>query len=882
MKKIIAGILTAALLSSSVSVFAAVDMDEKIKNTPKSGAINLDFGLPDQMKAHDTSTVWDTYLALKEELPQEANVIKPAEVSGKTQIFVATNGNDSNPGTIDAPVKTVEKAIELATAVPNKEEGIVIYFREGNYSIKDHIVIDKELSGTNEHPVFFSSYNNENVNISSAVKLDYKKFKMVDDFDLLNVMDKNTQDNIKVATFDDLGITAEDVKIGVSARPKILYNGAEMSFSRYPASAYIRSSFNFVSRLTEADGFVDNVTYWGDYFKDGKVDPGFTYTEPEKQVYKWKKSNNIWVHGRFAADHFIKSYRVDKIDDQAGTVKTMNSITFFGRLLDQQKTGERYYWNIIEEVKTPGDMAIDLENEKIYIYPYDDSEDPELFLIRGLKRNEYIWLSDIGITDDALITLEECENIIFNGINFGMTNDLCLRFTDSFRCVVQNCNFQYAFGALQLVNDTAYSGMIYCNVFSMGDMGGVRFNGAKSSDYFKRNFVQNCAFSKLSESTFQYPSSGSVFSHNIITHVASMPVYPDGLDQNITEYNEIYDAPNVNTDGGMIYVGGPAISCLVGGTADIGSQIRYNYLHGSRAVGIYNDDCGTTKFVYGNIIDDLGTGIKSHNANYLAWDNNIVMNTTRGLSQEPNYFYRYLGVPAQALTSMPSHLIAGYPRVLKLESWYPFLKEYFDLARKSSEERMSPTYSGEGPTQILLRTMKHNNIRNNYLWNSTLIHRPEASLEDPGEVSNNILSKSDPGFVDYENGDLNLKEDAPIYNILPGFEATDFTKIGPESDLQLLDTKISCYAPTDKSKIEGGEIVFRWSPKHMAGKYKLVVALDKDMKKVLDSYSTIETSYLLKLTEPGTYYWRVEPVVNAKTMNIDSTPSEIHSFEISD
>lgn len=54
-----------------------------------------------------------------------ANLSIPEERERKTMagdIFVATNGDDKNSGTKDAPVKTLERALELARALSKEEK----------------------------------------------------------------------------------------------------------------------------------------------------------------------------------------------------------------------------------------------------------------------------------------------------------------------------------------------------------------------------------------------------------------------------------------------------------------------------------------------------------------------------------------------------------------------------------------------------------------------------------------------------------------------------------------------------------------------------------------------------------------------------------------
>ena len=44
--------------------------------------------------------------------------------------------------------------------------------------------------------------------------------------------------------------------------------------------------------------------------------------------------------------------------------------------------------------------------------------------------------------------------------------------------------------------------------------------------------------------------------------------------------------------------------------------------------------------------------------------------------------------------------------------------------------------------------------------------------------NNNVVTTKDPGFVDYQNGNYQLKEDSEVFKKIPGFENVDMSKIG--------------------------------------------------------------------------------------------------------
>lgn len=70
-------------------------------------------------------------------------------------LYVATNGNDSNAGTLAAPLRTIQRAVDLAQA------GTTIQLRGGTYAPSTNVQILK--NGTASQPITIRNYNGERV-----------------------------------------------------------------------------------------------------------------------------------------------------------------------------------------------------------------------------------------------------------------------------------------------------------------------------------------------------------------------------------------------------------------------------------------------------------------------------------------------------------------------------------------------------------------------------------------------------------------------------------------------------------------------------------------------------------------------------------------------
>jgi hypothetical protein len=86
--------------------------------------------------------------------------------------FVAPDGDDENPGTIDAPFRTLAKARDVVRTVnADMSDDIYVYVRGGVHEIQTPVVLGPEDSGTNDHRVQYRAYPGETPVLSGATKV---------------------------------------------------------------------------------------------------------------------------------------------------------------------------------------------------------------------------------------------------------------------------------------------------------------------------------------------------------------------------------------------------------------------------------------------------------------------------------------------------------------------------------------------------------------------------------------------------------------------------------------------------------------------------------------------------------------------------------------
>ena len=99
--------------------------------------------------------------------------------SRPTQLFVATNGSDSNgTGTIGQPFASPERARDEIRRLKKEGEidkGYQVNLREGTYYRKNSFLLSEEDSGIENAPIVYSAYKNEKVIIHGGISIPVEK-----------------------------------------------------------------------------------------------------------------------------------------------------------------------------------------------------------------------------------------------------------------------------------------------------------------------------------------------------------------------------------------------------------------------------------------------------------------------------------------------------------------------------------------------------------------------------------------------------------------------------------------------------------------------------------------------------------------------------------
>lgn len=698
-------------------------------------------------------------------LPQAMSVC--ASDSGRAVIFVATNGDDNNPGTIDLPLQTPEGArdkIRELKKTGTYNKGYTVYFRGGEYLRSKSFELTEEDSGTEGAPVVYRNYGDEVVTFVGGAILTGKDFMPLTDQALTDrIVDTSARNKIYYVDLKEHGITdvgsvflkgaysypQYDGAIPKPTAPasEVLFNGAEMTVARYPNNGEIK-----IEKVIEPG--------W-DHDKPDDMPKGtpFVIEVGDSRIEKWSKApkNSIVMFGFWKFDWADQSIPISEIDVSTKRIKSHHCSTF------SVLPGRSFYvFNLLEELDLPGEYYMDYENCVLYIYPPSDISRAKI---------------TVSLMEDIMVKLTNTEYISFKNIDFTASRNHVISMSGGHHNVIDSSDISYS-AMFAVLIDGGHDNIIkhsYIHDVNGGiQLGGGDFNTlTPAKNMAVNNHIEN--FSRITKtytSGLRIGGVGNKAAYNEVHDAPHLAVEFSGNNNEI-EYNEIYDVLKSADDSSAIYGG---IDWIGRGT-----QIKYNYGHdfasdtSSGGVGVsfvYVDGGGCETYCVGNVVENLkGYAFKYNGGRDNITLNNIVINSDAGME------------------------LTDAMLTVKLDDRYYGALEKKDYINGDAYKKAFPKLQ-EMLDDPEIRHPKGNIYKNNLLVN-TEYAKLQGIAQQYADITGNYKVDGNPGFYDMKNRNYTLKKDSEVFEKLPDFKPVPFTRMGRLDDLAEMRTYNSIVLKTD-------------------------------------------------------------------------------------
>lgn len=684
---------------------------------------------------------------------------KKRELCKNADFYVSSNGNDENDGSFEKPFATIEKARDAVRAL-NKtgKNGITVAVKAGEYRISS-LAFSKEDSGTEECPITYCAYGDGEVVLNGGVTINPDSFKKVEEEAMLSRLSKDAKDSVICTDLKEYGLTADDwgkmYAIGT-------YNTAEMYDGDWTGPIYCELFIND-ERQTVAR-YPDN----GEYFYTGEViDPGTDpyYADenekPErnpkpsvygadealaKRISSWKTLDDVWMFGYWTADWADASTPIGDFNAEKRTLGLK-----FANYFETKAGAPYYFYNVFEELDSPGEWYLDRENGIAYVYPASDITACTV---------------DMTITTDCIIRAEQADHLTFDGFTVKGTRGNGMEITGD-NVTVENCLIKNIGG--DDLRMTGSNNLAYANEITRTGKSGITINGGEretlkaGNSKADNNLIHDWAeIYQTCQPAVSLGGVGNVCSHNEIFNTPHEAITYGG-NNHIIEYNNIHDVCLLSDDAGAIYSGRR--------WDFYGTVIRYNAVYnvGSgehKPDGIYMDDALSGQTVYGNLLVNVPRiGITLGGGRDMTVKNNIIVNSN----------YRSISYDSRGINGITSNYWfikdGGMWKLLYDSPWKTELwQNAFPQMTRFSDNFDDP----DDPDFVL--NPAYSDVSGNIIVNITgKIGEISDAAKKYSRIDDNFIYKMGKGkklFNDFENGDYTLK------NAPDGFEQIPLEEIG--------------------------------------------------------------------------------------------------------
>lgn len=705
------------------------------------------------------------------------------------KIFVSAVGDDSGDGSEEEPLRTLEKAIDVANEMREDSDKLIeILLREGTYSVTNTIKI---INSQKDDPLLkISAYQDEKVTINAGVDIPLSAMSIADSDFTNAIIDKPNagsvlQYNLKDAQIEDLGeisLRGHLISDEKEAQAELSLNGEVQKLAGWPNGEYTG-----LIKPTDSNEY-------GKRTKSG-IANGCSFQVNYDRPSQWSKPEQAWLSGTIGPNYEFDYYPVSRFDSEEKRV-------YLSRGALEKYYTEPYYRfeNVPEELDEPGEYYIDRQSGMLYFYPPEDAPKDSVLTITMSTPT----LGVSGKASNSMFRIENSKNIVFENLIFKGGRGSAITGKN-------NSNIQF----------------INCEINSFGE-NGIRFDASTDIK------ISDCKIHDVGQDGILFVSCGNyrtlspsniVVSNNDIYNFARLErSYKTGIDFGYrcvgatAANNHIHNGPHA----GMIFYGvnndiyGNEFDNLVTEFSDMdalycnnsnypwerGNKIHNNYFHdigkssmngrhqiNVRAIRTDNRGCGLN--IYENLFYNIGDGGNGNGNNGIGaitaegTRNRIFNNLFVDCNEAYFNTLQYKEIEtADDGTLYPDTIInssgvevANTINGAKVADLKKQMEKYLPVYGKQFPELYNYFY--EHPNMSKTNEFKNNMIINISIplsnFNGTQNEEGFRGSQMLTAASGNYVSTSDPGFVSYDNGNLELSSSATsLVEGLPKFEMSSF------------------------------------------------------------------------------------------------------------
>jgi Right handed beta helix region len=323
-------------------------------------------------------------------------------VLAAAEFHVDPTGDDRHAGTLEAPLATLEAARDAARGLPRGREPITIWLHAGTWARRQGLTLTTADGGTPTAPVRWQAWPGTVPHLRSGIAVPAALLLPVDDARIHSRLDPAVADQVRRIDLAALGITHGGPLPALFADGggilRLFAGNQPLPMVRWPVASYLKM---------------------GKVIEGGSKEHGgiFTYAGDRPGHWQAAVEDGLWVAGFWRVPWVIQTVRVARIDSAAKSITQAVGVPGgIGSKYSKEVNGSRigsgtepwYVLNLLEELRLPGQWALDQRTRSVYLIPpaagdlmlVDDAE--PLINVQGASDLSVIGLALSGGLGDAL------------------------------------------------------------------------------------------------------------------------------------------------------------------------------------------------------------------------------------------------------------------------------------------------------------------------------------------------------------------------------------------------------------------------------------------------------------------------------------------------
>jgi hypothetical protein len=692
-------------------------------------------------------------------------------VPARADVYVATTGDDANPGTQAKPLQSLDAARAMVRQQRKQQphQATTVWIAGGAYYLAKSFVLKADDSGDEGSPIVYRAAVGQQVRLVGGRRIPPEAFLKLTARDVLDRLEASARGNVLQADLKALGVTDFGEVPPNGRGAELFFNDRPLVLARWPNEGFTKIADVTGEQPIDSHGIkgskVGKFIYHGD------------------RPARWTTENDLWLQGYWFWDWSDQYQHVASINTPSRTITLKPPYHTYG-----YRKGMRFYAvNALAELDSPGEWYLDRTNGRLYLWPpeamaaglttfpggqivvgtlrvrSDGTRSVPTTLPRDIAAPMANANIVFSIVETPLVLLENVSYVTLRDLTIEATRGTGIEIRGGQNDLVAGCTIRNTGGCGAIIGGGRNHAIRGCDIYQTG-AGGIRLSGgdrktlAPAGNAAVNNHIHHYArLRRTYAAAIQLDGVGNLAAHNLI-HDAPHMAIGFGGNENVMELNEIHDVCQETGDVGVFYTGRD--------WTVRGNVIRHNYIHDVSgpglygAQGVYLDDAASGTLVFGNFICKTARAMLLGGGRDNVVENNLMVHCGESI----DFDNRGLNWMKETVTApgglMPKRLMEMPFRQPPWSERYPQLLTVLD------DQPAAP---------------KHNTLRNNVVCRCKPMQLAKE-VAQYGTVADNLTLVDDAELVDAAKGDFRLRSDSSVYRKLPQFLPIPLESIGLQVD----------------------------------------------------------------------------------------------------